>query len=81
MLTIKDGKFYLNEKEFKLYSGAIHYFRVHPDYWKDRLLKLKAMGLNVVETYVAWNMHEKKEGEFTFEGFADLEDSCLLQKR
>ncbi len=80
MLTIKDGKFYLNEKEFKLYSGAIHYFRVHPNYWRDRLLKLKAMGLNVVETYVAWNMHEKKEGEFTFEGFADLRKFLLVAK-
>lgn len=54
-------------------SGAIHYFRVVPEYWEDRLLKLKACGFNTVETYVAWNVHEPKEGEFDFEGIADVE--------
>ena len=28
---------------------SIHYFRVHPFYWEDRLLKMKAMGLNAIE--------------------------------
>ena len=72
MLKIKNGKFYLNGSEFNLYSGAIHYFRVLPEYWRDRLLKLKAMGLNTVETYVAWNAHEKREGEFDFSGINDV---------
>lgn len=68
---IKDD-FYLNGEKFKIISGAIHYFRVVPEYWKDRLEKLKALGCNTVETYVAWNVHEQKEGEFNFEGIADL---------
>ncbi len=80
MLTTQNGKFYLDGKEFKLYSGAIHYFRVVPEYWRDRLLKLKAMGLNTVETYVAWNIHEPKEGEFTFEGIADVRKFILTAK-
>ena len=37
-------------KKKRILSGAVHYFRVVPDYWRDRLLKLKAMGLNTVET-------------------------------
>lgn len=37
-------------KPTRILSGAVHYFRVVPDYWRDRLLKLKAMGLNTVET-------------------------------
>lgn len=74
MLTINNKKFYLDGNEFKLYSGAIHYFRVLPEYWRDRLLKLKAMGLNTVETYVAWNVHEPKEGTFTFEGIANIRE-------
>jgi beta-galactosidase len=53
-------------------SGAIHYFRVHPEYWRDRLLKLRSCGFNTVETYVAWNLHEPKEGQFQFEGFGDI---------
>ncbi|UKI30474.1 MAG: beta-galactosidase [Lentisphaeria bacterium] len=47
-------------------SGAMHYFRIHPDDWKDRLRKLKQCGLNTVETYIAWNFHEEEEGEFNF---------------
>lgn len=80
MLTCEKGKFYLNGKEFHLYSGAIHYFRVHPEYWRDRLLKLKAMGLNTVETYVAWNTHEKREGEFDFSGANDIKKFIEIAK-
>ncbi len=58
--------FLLNDRPFKIISGAIHYFRVVPEYWQDRLEKLKAMGCNTVETYVPWNMHEPREGEFDF---------------
>ncbi|MBP5453396.1 MAG: beta-galactosidase, partial [Lachnospiraceae bacterium] len=69
---VKDN-FYLNGKPFKVISGAVHYFRVVPQYWRDRLEKLKAMGLNTVETYVPWNMHEAKKGVFNFEGILDIE--------
>lgn len=64
--------FFYEGKPVRILSGAIHYFRVVPEYWRDRLLKLKACGLNTVETYVAWNLHEPKEGSFCFEGLADL---------
>lgn len=69
--TISD-QFYLDTQPFKIISGAIHYFRVVPEYWRDRLEKLKAMGCNTVETYVPWNMHEPKKGEFCFEGMYDI---------
>lgn len=60
-------------KPFRLLSGSVHYFRVVPAYWRDRLEKLKACGLNTVETYVPWNLHEPEKGRFVFEGLADLE--------
>ncbi len=72
MLEIKDGKFFLNGEEFHIYSGCIHYFRVPEELWEDRLAKLKAAGLNTVETYVAWNMHEPRKGEYNFSGMADI---------
>jgi len=59
-------------KDVPILSGAIHYFRVHPGYWHDRLSKLAACGFNTVETYVPWNLHEPKEGQFFFDGFGDL---------
>lgn len=69
---IKDN-FYLNGEPFKVISGAIHYFRTVPEYWQDRLEKLKAMGCNTVETYIPWNMHEPKPGVYNFEGILDIE--------
>lgn len=72
-LMVQGKKLYINNKPIQLISGAIHYFRVVPEYWEDRLLKLKACGFNCVETYVPWNLHEPKEGEFNFEGIANIE--------
>ncbi|MCJ7840762.1 beta-galactosidase [Lederbergia sp. NSJ-179] len=71
-LTYDEKNFLLDGKEIRLLSGAMHYFRTVPEYWEDRLLKLKAAGLNTVETYVAWNIHEPEEGQFHFEGIADI---------
>ncbi|MGD6818031.1 glycoside hydrolase family 35 protein [Metabacillus sp. 84] len=73
MLTEKDGRFWLDGKPFVILSGSIHYFRVVPEYWEDRLEKLKMLGLNTVETYIPWNVHEPEKGYFRFEGLADIE--------
>lgn len=72
MLTIKDGELKMNGESFRIYSGSMHYFRIMPEYWEDRLKKLKAAGFNTVETYVCWNMHEPKKGEFNFTGRFDI---------
>ncbi|XP_055866429.1 beta-galactosidase-1-like protein 3 isoform X1 [Biomphalaria glabrata] len=71
-LTFYNKTFYLNNKPFRIFSGSVHYFRIVPEYWKDRLLKLKACGLNTVETYVPWNLHEPSPGVFKFEGILNL---------
>lgn len=56
----------------RVISGAMHYFRVHPEMWADRLTRLAAMGLNTVETYVAWNFHAPGPGSADFTGWRDL---------
>jgi beta-galactosidase len=68
----KNNEFFLNDKPFKIYSGAMHYFRTLPEYWEDRLLKLKLAGFNTVETYVCWNLHEPQKGVFDFSGMLDI---------
>ena len=70
--TAKGQDFYLNDEPFKIYSGAIHYFRSLPEYWEDRLYKLKLAGFNTVETYVCWNLHEPKKGVYDFTGMLDI---------
>ncbi len=57
----------------QIISGAIHYFRIHPGQWRDRLQKAVQMGLNCVETYFCWNLHEPVPGEFDFSGILDFE--------
>ncbi|XP_047119925.1 beta-galactosidase-1-like protein 2 isoform X2 [Schistocerca piceifrons] len=71
-----DG-FHLNNKNLTIFSGALHYFRVHPSYWEDRIAKISALGLVAVETYVPWNLHEPEEGVYDF-GDGDQEFSAFL---
>ena len=54
---IEGNQFVLNGEPIKLISGAVHYFRNMKCTWRDIFKKMKAMGLNCVETYCAWNMH------------------------
>ena len=57
-----DGKdFIVHGKRKRILSGAMHYFRIVPDYWEDRMKRLKAAGLNTVETYVS-QLHCVKMG-------------------
>ena len=70
--TIDRENFLLDGQPFRILSGAMHYFRIPPSCWRDRLEKMKAMGLNTLETYVAWNLHEPRPGQFDFKGWLDL---------
>lgn len=72
ILTIDGKQFLMDGKPFRIISGAMHYFRIVPEYWEDRLRKLKACGFNTVETYTCWNLHERREGEFDFSGILDI---------
>ncbi len=65
-------EFYLDGKKIKIISGGMHYFRIMPEYWRDRLEKLKMLGCNTVETYIPWNLHEKEKGQFCFSGMLDI---------
>ena len=71
-LTYKGKQFYMDGEPFVVISGAMHYFRIPREYWRDRLLKLKECGFNCVETYTCWNLHEPREGEFDFSGMLDI---------
>lgn len=73
VLSYIGNKFFLDEEEYTIISGAMHYFRIPREYWYDRLLKLRECGFNTVETYTCWNLHEPREGVFDFSGMLDLE--------
>ncbi|WP_405890837.1 beta-galactosidase [Streptomyces sp. NBC_00133] len=62
--TVGDRDFLVDGLPVRLLSGALHYFRVHEAQWDHRLAMLRAMGLNCVETYVPWNLHEPQPGRY-----------------
>lgn len=74
--TFSIGKetFLLNGEPFTIVAGAIHYFRIPKEYWRDRLLKLKACGFNTVDTYIPWNCHQKNEDAFDFSENNNIEE-------
>lgn len=73
---IVDDHFEMDGKPFRYVSGSFHYFRQEPgkDFvnWENTIKKMANGGLNAVQTYVAWNLHEPRKGEFNFEGIADI---------
>ncbi|MEU9442801.1 beta-galactosidase family protein [Streptomyces sp. NPDC048304] len=60
--TVGESGFLLDGRPVRLLSGALHYFRAHEGHWRHRLAMLRAMGLNCVETYVPWNLHQPRPG-------------------
>ena len=68
-----EGRHFLRDgKPHVIRSGELHYPRVPRAYWRDRLKKAKAMGLNTIQTYVFWNLHETEPGKFDFSGNLDI---------
>ena len=69
---IGDTDFLLDGEPHRILSGTIHYFRVHPDQWRDRVRKARLMGLNTIETYIAWNAYEPVRGRWDQTGALDV---------
>ena len=70
--VISDDKFVKDGQPILVMSGSFHYSRAPSGYWRDRVQRLAAMGLNAIQTYVPWNFHEERSGEFDFMGDRDL---------
>ncbi|XP_070158102.1 beta-galactosidase isoform X1 [Polyergus mexicanus] len=68
----ENNQFLLDGKPFRYVAGSFHYFRAPRQYWRDRLRKMRAAGLNAISTYVEWNLHEPEPGQFNWAGDADL---------
>ncbi|HET6636077.1 MAG TPA: beta-galactosidase family protein [Streptomyces sp.] len=80
-LTYPHGALLRYGKPHRVLAGSLHYFRVHPAQWADRLERVAAMGLNTVDTYVPWNFHEARRGQARFDGPRDVERFVRLAQR
>lgn len=59
------------QRQFIL-SGAIRYPRSTPEQWRDLMRRSRDAGLNTIETYVFWCLHERERGVYDFSGRLDL---------
>jgi len=65
--------FLIDGRRTFLVGGDMHYSRVPHELWRDRLLRMKRAGYNVVQTYAFWNFHEPRDGQWDYSGDHDLE--------
>lgn len=70
--AIQGEHFLRDGKPHVIISGEMHYPRIPREYWRDRLRKARAMGLNTIQTYAFWNLHEPRPGQFDFSGNLDI---------
>lgn len=61
-----------NGKPFFPIIGEFHFSRYPTAYWEESILKMKAGGINTIATYVFWNIHEREEGRFDWQGNLNL---------
>ncbi|KAF3957289.1 hypothetical protein CMV_017686 [Castanea mollissima] len=54
----------INGQRRILISGSIRYPRSTPEMWEDLIQKAKDGGLDVIDTYVFWNVHEPSPGNY-----------------
>lgn len=71
----------MDGKEFQYVSGSFHYFRAVPEAWDARLKTMRAAGLNVLDTYVEWAMHNPFENVYDFDGMANVESFIELAQK
>ena len=68
----------IDGRDVFIYSGSFHYFRCPKPLWRDRFAKIKEAGFNAVETYAAWNWHEREMpadvNDFSKMDMTDLRD-------
>ncbi|CAI9276495.1 unnamed protein product [Lactuca saligna] len=72
IVTYDSKAIVINGERRILISGSIHYTRSTPEMWEDLVMKAKDGGLDVIDTYVFWNVHEPSPGNYNFEGRYDL---------
>ena len=77
-VTFSKGQFMLDGKPIVFLCGEMHPVRIPREYWKDRIHKAKAMGLNAVSIYVFWSSHEREKGKFDFTGNRDIAEFIRL---
>lgn len=71
-LGVNDRFFTIDGRPWLPVMGEIHFVRLPHEEWDEALAKIKASGVDIVSSYVLWNYHEEKPGQFDWTGDRDL---------
>lgn len=69
-----------NGKPFCPVMGEAHISRLPAEEWKDRILKMKAAGINTVSSYLFWVNHEFEKGKMDFTGDNNISEFIRICK-
>ena len=72
------GAFLLNGEPFVVKAAELHYPRIQREYWEQRILLCKALGMNTICLYAFWNAHEPRMDRFDFTGQNDIREFIRL---
>ena len=70
-----------NGKPFIPVMGEMHISRCPREEWEERILKIKACGVDTIASYIFWINHEFNEGEFDFTGENDIGEFIRLCRK
>jgi len=56
----------LGARDVPLISGSVHYWRLDPREWLAALTALQSMGIEIVDVYLPWGVHEQTDGSLDF---------------
>lgn len=71
-LNVKRDYIEIDQKPVFIYGGDLSYCRVPRRLWKERMLQMKAAGMNTITVYAVWAFHQPDSSTFDFENDRDL---------
>lgn len=67
-VQVRNRHFFVDNEQYRLFSGEIHYWRLDVNCWRPVLEKLVDAGFKIVGTYIPWRIHSSRRGEYDFKG-------------
>ena len=79
-VTFDNRAFLLDGERTLFVGGSIHYPRAQSAEWPNLIKQAKDNGINLIQTYVFWDIHEPKEGEYYFPSDGSSDDVVAFIK-
>jgi hypothetical protein len=65
-VTFDGRSFFINNERILFIAGSVHYPRLSQFEWSKVFALLKSQGINLIQTYVFWDIHEPSQGNYFF---------------